>query len=419
MSQVRGNDMKKIDNGDLPEWGDHTLGVEKVPVDHYVAPEFLEFEKREIFGKSWLMTGRASDLPAPGDYLVFPIEAMNLSILIVNGRDNRLRAFHNVCSHRGSPLVNNSCGRVAGVFVCPFHGWAYNLDGRLRGVPERDTFGSLNVEREGLKSVAVDVWGGFIWINLDPNVTVSLAEYLASLGPAFDRYLANPAWSWSYGWRASVKANWKLLVDAQMEGYHVSQLHQKTIAGNVPSQNCRPFLYPEGAGVVSGFHVYRPEAPGVQTPISVLAAQYGSTSMYTESHKQIDVEGGETILNAHPRWIFDDYHIFPNVVMFVQRGQVFTQRTYPISADESVWEVDFYHAERSSTFGQLFNSEQGRIQVRDVLSEDLCMTERLQKTYKSGVIKDMHLNRMEIPMRAFYQAIKRIERAASAEQVQA
>jgi phenylpropionate dioxygenase-like ring-hydroxylating dioxygenase large terminal subunit len=409
----------KMENDSLPEWGDHTLGVEKIPVDHYIAPDFLEFEKREIFGKSWLMAGRASDLRIAGDYFVLPIDAMNLSIIVVKGKDGRLHAFHNVCNHRGSPLVNNSCGRVAGAFVCPFHGWAYNLDGKLRGVPERNTFGSLNIEREHLKSVAVDVWGGFVWINLDPNVAVSLADYLAPLGAEFDRYLANPAWSWSYGWRASVRANWKLLVDAQMEGYHVSQLHRKTIAGNCTSKLCRPFIFPENTGVLSGFHVYRPEALGVQTPISVLAAEYGSTSLYTDSERKFHVEGGEKVLSAHPRWIFDDYHIFPNVVMFLQPGQVFIQRTYPISANECVWEVDFYHSERNTTFGQLFNSEQGRVQIRDVLSEDLVMTESLQRNYKSGVIKDIHLNGMEVPMRAFYHAMKRIERSVNAEKAMA
>lgn len=400
---------------ELPELGTHALGIEKVPVDHYISNDFFEFEKREVFGKSWLMVGRESDLAAPGEFIKFEIGSMDLSVVVVRNKDKQLRAFHNACTHRGAPLVSKPCGRARGGLVCPFHGWAFDFNGKLIDVPAVETFAQLDMEGEHLKPVSVEIWGGFVWINLDPKPEIPLTKFLEPMGPEYDRYLGKSAWSWSYGWRASVKGNWKLLIDAQIEGYHTDHLHRTTIAGNVPSESCRASINHGSIGVPSKFNVYRPEVMGVQTPITLAAAQYGANSLYTESSKVVTDEGGEGVLGTHPRWIFDSIHIMPNIVMFLQRGQIFVQRTYPVSADESVWEVDFYHDEPSRSFGDVFNAEQSRIQIRDVLSEDISMSEALQRTYRSGVIQSVNLSRQEVPLRAFYQALKRIEENAELE----
>jgi hypothetical protein len=91
--------------------------------------------------------------------------------------------------------------------------------------------------------------------------------------------------------------------------------------------------------------------------------------------------------------------------MFVQKGQILLQRTLPISADECAWEVDFFHTERAENFGQAFNFEQGRIQIRDVLSEDLYTAEGIHANFKGGAIKEIQLNKQEVPIRAYYRRL--------------
>lgn len=396
---------------ELPPMGGHELGTEKLPVDQYISPQFFELEKKHIFAKSWLMVGRESDVLKPGDYITYQVEALSASLIIIRGKDSVLRAFYNACAHRGATILNASCGEARGGLVCPFHGWAYGFDGAVLSVPGQETFGDLDLASEKLRPVSVDVWGGFIFINIDPNPAVGLREYFSQLGDVFDRYLANPKWTWSYGWRASFKANWKLLIDAQLEGYHVDQTHRKTIAGNIPGDCCRAFAFPDSIGVPGGVGAYfSPDhaSVGVHTPVALLSAKFGATSLYTKAEKEFEADGGEGVLKTdHPLWIFDNYLLFPNVVMFVQKGQIFIQRTIPISSDECVWEVDFYHTDRITNFGELFSSEQGRIQIRDVLTEDLFTAEGIQANLKSGAVTHISLSAQEVALRAFNKAVMR------------
>lgn len=399
--------MGKVENLALPETGSHALGTGKLPVEHYTSPQFFELEKEHIFRKSWLLVGRESDIKESGDYQSFLVDALGISIVIVRGKDQQLRAFYNACTHRGARLVNSDSGNVRAL-VCSFHGWAFSLDGALISVPDIQLFGDFNPDTEHLKSVTVDVWGGFIFINLAKQPEWTLRQYLMPLDDAFDRYLGNKDWSWSFGWRANFRANWKLVVDAQIEGYHVDMTHRKTIAGAIPGSGTAAYFFPDSIGVPGGVGAYRPEDPncGMQTPLNLLSAKYGATSIYTKPERTFAAEGGEGVLKEnHPLWIFDNYLLFPNIVMFVQKGQILIQRTIPISADECIWEVDFYHTEKPSSFGHIFNMEQGVIQIRDVLSEDLYTAEGIHANFKCGAITHVNLNKQEVPIRAFYNRL--------------
>lgn len=399
--------MGKVENMALPEIGSHALGTGKLPVEQYVSQEFFELEKEHIFRKSWLLVGRESDVKVPGDYQNFMVDTLGVSVVITRGKDQKLRAFYNACTHRGARLVNAPTGNVRAL-VCSFHGWSFNLEGDLISVPDAVLFADLDQKQEHLKSIHLDVWGGFIFINLAKKPEWTLREYLKPLDDKFDRYLGNKDWSWSFGWRAKFKANWKLIVDAQIEGYHVDMTHRKTIAGAIPGSGTAAYYFPESIGVPCGVGAYRPEdaSRGMQTPMNLLSAKYGATSIYTKPERQFVAEGGEGVLkDDHPLWIFDNYLIFPNIVMFVQKGQILIQRTLPISADECIWEVDFYHTERPTSFGHIFNMEQGVIQIRDVLSEDLYTAEGIHANFKCGAITHVNLSKQEVTLRAYYNRL--------------
>jgi len=390
----------------IPPLGSHELGTEAIPSDHYSSDEFFELEKKHIFKKTWLMAGRESDLVKHGDYFTFYIDALEVSIIITKDKNNKINAFYNACTHRGAYVATESCGH-AKFMTCDFHGWVFDSEGTLADVPSEELFGELDKSKLGLKPVTVDVWGGFVFINLDPKPEVSLEDYLAPLNKSFDKYLGNKDWSWSYGWRAEFNANWKLLVDAQIEGYHVDQTHRNTIAGAIPGTNAPAEVFPDSIGVPAKISAYRPDKMlGVQTDVALLSAKHGATSLYTKSENEFTADDGEGVLNEdHPLWIFDAYLIFPNIVLFIQKGQILVQRTLPVSADKCFWEVDFFHTGEIEDFGQAFNSEQGRIQIRDVLTEDLYTAEGIQKNFNAGVIKEVYINRQEISIRAYYHRL--------------
>lgn len=400
----------------LPQQGSDALGSEKLPTSFYTSQDHYELELKHMFSSCWLMAGRASDLAKAGDFFIYEIDALSTSIIVVLGKDDRIRAFRNACTHRGTKIVTEQSGRLRGGMICPYHGWAFGLGGELLNVPDEETFGCLEKSNEGLQEVALDVWGGFVFINLDREPEWSLQEYLAPLGDDLTEYIGDNQWTWSFGWKSSVKANWKSPVDAQVEGYHITHGHRRTIARNVTAETTRPYILENSIGVPGGLYLFRPEKLGVQTPIGLLAAKFGATSLYAEPEREFSANNCDLLkFSSHPRWILDGYLLFPNTVLFVQKGQIFIQRTLPISPHECVWEVDFYHSETPQSFGEKFNHEQGRIQIRDVLSEDLKIVEGIQENYRSGAVHQMSLSEQEVIIRAYYHMVKRFTGGEGAE----
>lgn len=384
------------------------FGTEKLFIGDYADPAVFDQELKRIFAKSWLMVGRVSDVEKPGQHIVFEFEALSASVIVLRNKQNVLRAFHNACTHRASKLLNAGTGNCKYI-SCPFHGWVFDLDGKLVDVPLDFMFDSLDRADSALRPVHVDSWGGFVFINLSEEAPVPLADYLAPLLPALGAYLGDQPWYWQKGYRTQLRTNWKLLVEAQQEGYHVDILHGRTIAGGVTTIGTPPRAYPESLGVPGGCSVYRTEFDkgGVQTPLALAAAGLGAGSLYTSSDVVQTVKPEfEGAIPTDPMWVFDNYMLFPNVVLFVQNGYMFIQRVWPTSVGETTWEVDFFSTIKGDTFGDAFNLEQAILQVRDVLTEDLVTVEGAYGNIKSGVSTHMQLNDMELAVRAFYHHVK-------------
>src|SRR5262245_17794467 len=127
----------------IPERASHDdpagLGTAPIPAGPYYRAEYFELEREAVFKRTWLQIGHVSELPEPGCFIVRPVEIARASILLVRGRDDRIRAFHNVCTHRGTQLVDDPSGRRP-VFSCRYHGWSFGLDGELRSAPDFERF---------------------------------------------------------------------------------------------------------------------------------------------------------------------------------------------------------------------------------------------------------------------------------------
>src|ERR1700730_1859779 len=164
------------------------LGTGPVPTETCTSPELFELERDRIFRRAWLNMGREEDLPEPGNYVVRDLAIANTSVLLVRGKDSRIRAFHNVCVHRGNRLVGEEKGLCKGRFVCRFHSWAYDTAGQLTWVSDEANFYDIEKSALGLKPIAADLWEGFIFINLNPHPSETLAEYMAGMVPQIHGY---------------------------------------------------------------------------------------------------------------------------------------------------------------------------------------------------------------------------------------
>ena len=180
-------------------------------------------EMSEVFLTHWQVVGHISDVAAPGSYMTFDIGKERA--VIVRDQDGTLRAFHNLCRHRGSRVVAGERGQCKNALVCPFHGWVYNLDGTLRGAAQPKSYPTLDKHEFGLRSVELDVWMGFLFVRFKPGPQGSVAEYLApyaqemALHQSETMVPAGPVWS------AELPVNWKSVRDVDNEGYHVAMAH--------------------------------------------------------------------------------------------------------------------------------------------------------------------------------------------------
>ena len=190
----------------------------------YISKTYAEEESTDLWGKVWQHACRVEEIPHVGDFVTY--EILNDSIIIVRAADDTIRAYHNVCMHRGRRLLAG-CGRLKQL-VCRFHGWRWNLHGENTHVVERaDWGGALEAGRIRLRDVRCDTWGGWVWINLDSNCR-PLREYLASAADMLDPFMLQ---NMRYRWRQWVHfdCNWKTAMEAFIETYHVEGTHSQLL----------------------------------------------------------------------------------------------------------------------------------------------------------------------------------------------
>jgi phenylpropionate dioxygenase-like ring-hydroxylating dioxygenase large terminal subunit len=193
--------------------------------DRYTSPEYLRAEVERLWPRVWQMACREEELAHRGDFVEYAVA--DQSVLLVRGQDGEVRAFRNTCLHRGNQL-RGGCGNAGEEIRCRYHLWAWNLDGSLRDVPDRDGFGDLDEANYGLPQLLVDTWGGFVFVHFDPEPPQSLRDYLgdlvAQLGPyKFDEMTC------TFNATTPVSANWKVVVEAFLEVYHVQAIHPQLL----------------------------------------------------------------------------------------------------------------------------------------------------------------------------------------------
>jgi Rieske 2Fe-2S family protein len=186
-----------------------------LPGRYYTDPAIFEREKREIFEKQWLLVCRAEDVPAPGRFV--RATAGNENVIVVRGRDGELRAFLNVCRHRGASLCLTDAGDVGRSIRCPYHSWTYRLDGSLMSAPNWRSMATVDKAGYGLHPVTLAEWHGLVWLNLaenplpfDEQVWGQLDYRLGGDRAKFARYdLAGLAAGRRVDY--TVAANWKII----------------------------------------------------------------------------------------------------------------------------------------------------------------------------------------------------------------
>ena len=192
----------------------------------YTSTARFEDEFRKVIQKCPIPVGHENQIAEKGAGFVF--DHLGLPLIIIRGADEKVRGFLNVCRHRNVRLVQPDKLIRIPSFICPYHNWTYGLDGTLKHVPLEDGFMELDKCARGLVPVPVEVRHGLIWVKAEPNGSMDLGSYLAGIGADLDA-LNIPQ---QHFFRQSIitrKTNWKLVIDAFLDSYHVKRLHRNTV----------------------------------------------------------------------------------------------------------------------------------------------------------------------------------------------
>ncbi|MEC7761537.1 MAG: aromatic ring-hydroxylating dioxygenase subunit alpha [Pseudomonadota bacterium] len=398
------------------------LGRGNLPVAPYIDPAYWEAEKKHLFKKTWLHIGRVEELPKKGAYMVKDIAALDASIVIAKDRSGEINAFHNVCSHRLNKVAYEPYGTTR-KFFCKFHGWAYDLDGSLSGVPDEKSFmEGFDKACLGLSKVACDVWQGFIFINMDPNPSQTLAEFMEPMyggldGYPFEKFTA------CYEWQTVVDCNWKLALDAFQETYHVGYVHGRSIADSLEKDE-EGNLHPID-GLCGDVHrrlsiAGNPNTVYGNPQAATSGATEGSASGSADIGKRIagkalqlgaggtkidlsDVKLPEALnWTKHPHWAFDINVVFPDFYLSCRPNYFQAYNFRPISHNKTLFEARVYYPEMKTAGGR-FYQEYMKVTLRDVLLEDLGTLEMTQEAAETGAKKEMVINDFELMVR--HQAV--------------
>ncbi|MEW4452334.1 aromatic ring-hydroxylating dioxygenase subunit alpha [Bremerella sp. JC817] len=202
------------------------------PASWYTDPLVFAAEKRQVFEKAWIAVGRNDQITSPGSY--FTGDLVGNPYLVVRDEEGNLRAMHNVCRHHAA-LVAQECGRTCEL-VCPYHGWTYRLDGRLKKAPRMGKMADFDVEQFSLPPISATQWGPFVFIDLDgplggeDNPRNLAADFQPLVAPLAE--LGIEGMKWIERRVYTIRCNWKVFVDNSLDGgYHVAYAHEQLAAG--------------------------------------------------------------------------------------------------------------------------------------------------------------------------------------------
>ena len=361
----------------------------------YDSDELFNRERTQIFGKMWLCIGREDQIPKAGDFYVKDIHVQRASIIVVRDRDGTVRAHHNVCKHRGNKVEWARSGKCR-AFTCKFHGWSYKLDGSLADVPDEERFFDFDKQDNGLKPVHVDVWRGFIFVCLAENPDLSLDDFLGEFGRNFSDYPFE-AYPTCFTYRTEFACNWKIVVDAFQEAYHVPHVHGKVLV----DYHHQPDLHLLESVSFDKRHATfaMPSAKEhLATPAEALGLQHTVNIAAAISH----VESAEEYPEQPRLWGFVGNRIFPNFFCDVLDGLYFTHEILPISKNRTWYEHRMYFSE-PKTAAAVYGQEISKVMLRDALLEDLSTLERTQEAMEGGFVDRFQLQDEEIVLRDFYK----------------
>ena len=402
---------KKPDVGSWTEnWPE--LGTGPVNYEDSIDPEQWKLEQQAIFRKTWLQMGRVELIPKKGRYITreLPSVGPGTSIIIVNDGE-QIRAFYNLCRHRGNKLVWNDYPgeEVSGScrqFVCKYHAWRYDLQGNLTFIQQEQEFFDVDKADYPLKPVRCEVWEGFIFVNFDDDA-ISLEEYLGEFGQGLKGYPFHEMTE-HYSYRAEVKSNWKLFIDAFVEFYHAPILHMKQ-AEKAEAEKLAKFGFEALHYDIKGDHSMISSWGGMSPPKDLNMVKPIERILHSGLFGPWDRPAIKGILpdelppainpGRHKTWGQDSFEFFPNfTLLFWVPGWYLTYNYWPTGVDTHIFEANLYFVPPRNLRERL-SQELAAVTFKEYAFQDANTLEATQTQIGTRAVLDFPLCDQEVLLR--------------------
>ena len=354
-----------------------------LPAWTYNSHELTQLEMEQLFLRSWRFVGHVSDIPNTGDYQCF--EMADERAVVVRDQDGQVRAFHNVCRHRASRVVGEDKGHCGKAFICPFHGWSYNLDGTLKNIPKADSFPPIDKQQFGLKSLDCEVWHGMIFIRFGGDGP-AIAELFAEAAEEIGLYRIEDMQPLDEAYQYQFNLDWKAVLDIDNEGYHV------------------PIGHPELFDLVGATYTDQPLEGGLSRAYGVInqrkhrlqrnrdyVATLPEESYLPESHQQL--------------WIY--WGLFPGFVLTLFPDQIEIYQIYPTGNQQSVMAGVTYALPDDRAEMQQARELNRDINM-DVGAEDIQLIEWAAAGMRSSAFDGVILSDLELGVASFQNQLREI-----------
>jgi phenylpropionate dioxygenase-like ring-hydroxylating dioxygenase large terminal subunit len=346
-------------------------------VVNYASRERAVLEREKLFRDQPIFMGLSMRLPKPGDYLTEDVAG--LPVLMTRTADGSVMAFANICRHRAAPIAQG-CGH-AKAFTCPYHGWTYDLTGKLLGTTDKVGFAGIDLAAHGLVRLPSAEKHGMLFVRPKPaqggeSLLLDVDAGLGTFAADFEalEFATYPLFSSDW---VKPRINWKFAVDTFLEGYHIPHLHRKTI-GPYFIGNCGTF---DGAGLHGRMCVPR---------TTIEAARAGSES--------------ERRFKSH---VIAVYQLFPNTIVIWQVDHIEIWRAFPGRDDPGHCDVEMtIYRPAETTRPDSYWEKNREIAIRTVMEEDFPLGERMQIGFESGATQEVIYGRNEPSLVHFHSSIR-------------
>ena len=361
---------KVWDRTGLPSWSYHNS-------------ELLEIEKESLFYSHWQLICHQSDVSSVGEYITFDI--CKERILILRDDKKVIRAFNNLCRHRGSRVVPDKKGKCSAI-VCPFHGWVYNFDGSLRGPAKPSSFPKLDKNKLGLKSLECEIWNGFVFVRLNKGPQPSVKELMMPFDEELSYYKIEEMVPAGDIWTQTSNVNWKSVRDVDNEGYHVPMAHPslQDLYGN--NYFDEPF--------VNG-------TSKTHAKFSGKAGRYWSVRNY----KNLSTPAKHLPKKLHKSWNY--YGIFPNAVIAVTPELVQFYQEFPISTKLTLLRGAIYRHKKENRKQKLARYLSNRID-QHAIDEDVQLTIWSNEAMEAKSFEGFFLSDLEYGIKSHHDHLRKI-----------